>query len=77
MAFLSWLLSRGAGLVTPHEAGSGRLFQCIDHLLQDVGTVVCYLLKNGIGKLLQFCIVSFAFFQLILKLKEKGEVDFR
>lgn len=75
-----WLLGAlywAAGLATLCEAESGRLFQCIDHLLQDVGAVVCYLLENGIGKLLQLRIVLLNFLQLLLKLKGRGKMDFR
>lgn len=56
----SWF--RAAGLATPHGAGSGGLFQCVDHLLQDVGTMVCYLLENGVGKLLELCVVPLTLF---------------
>ena len=76
----SWLLGAlywAAGLATCREAESGRLFQCVDHLLQDVGAVIRYLLENGIGKLLQLCIVPLNFLQLLLKLKGRGKMDFR
>lgn len=39
--------------------------------------MVGYLLENGVGEFLQFCIVPFNFLQLILKLKEKGETELR
>lgn len=54
--------SLAAHLGLLRAAGSGGLFQRVDHLLQDVGAVVCYLLENGVGKLLQFCIVPLTFF---------------
>lgn len=53
---------QAAGLAIPHGAGSGGLFQCVDHLLQDVRAVVCYLLEDGVGKLLQLCIVALTLF---------------
>lgn len=39
--------------------------------------MIGYLLENGVGELLQFCIVPFNFLQLTLKLKEKGEMELR
>jgi hypothetical protein len=63
---LSWLLECVSWI-----AGSGRLLQSIDYLLQDVRAMVCDLLEDGVGKLLQLGIVPFAFFQLILKLQGK------
>lgn len=66
-----WLLGH------PPWSTSGGLFQGTDNLLQDVRAVIGYLLENGVGELLQFCIVPFNFLQLTLKLKEKGEMELR
>lgn len=40
---------------------SGGLFQGIDNLFEDVRAVISYLLENGVGELLQLCIVPFNF----------------
>lgn len=53
---------------SPPGGTSGGLFQGTDDLLKDVRAVVGYLLENGVGELLQFCIVPFNFLQLTLKL---------
>lgn len=47
--------------VTFLGALSGGLFQGIDNLFQDVRAVISYLLENGVGELLQLCIVPFNF----------------
>lgn len=40
---------------------SGGLFQGIDNLFEDVRAVISYLLENGVGELLQLCVVPFNF----------------
>lgn len=40
---------------------SGGLFQGTDNLFEDVRAVISYLLENGVGKLLQLCVVPFDF----------------
>lgn len=50
---------------------SSGLLQGFDNLLQDVGTAVCDLLQNGVGKLLQLSALSLTQLQLLLQLVEK------
>lgn len=50
-------------------ARSARLLQCIDDLLQDVGAVICDLLQDRVGVLLQLGALSLALLQLRFQLQ--------
>lgn len=67
----SWHLSgtrESAGLCVRSELSAG-LFQGINNLLQDVGAVVCYLLENRVGVLLQLSALLLTHLQLPLQLQ--------
>lgn len=50
---------------------SAGLLQCVHDLLQDVGAVVCDLLQDRVGVLLQLGALSLALLQLRLQLQKK------
>lgn len=64
-----------AGLCLRSEL-SAWLFQGIDNLLQDIGAVVCDLLENRVGVLLQLSALLLTHLQLPLQLEENTLISF-